>query len=908
MIRSSLNLMVLLITWITIFFLTSLVSGLGIFTHNETNPFETEPWIWNYVKYLDGTVVIRIINLDPNKTQVIGEAWTRPVLSLRIIHSNGTVSEIDKDLEIPEFNWHITTSPNGDTLDRVNIYALQKGYLLITYFNAYDINTYEEGGRIINWNGTLYDKVNFPKTSIENGTWNPSVIVTNVDPKKEAYVVPNVDGGYSIIMGNYTDSSNFGNNNPLEIRAAVYALTKRYDDKQFSAPKMLYQLPLDNITISRIAAGISSTGIGQVCILTIRQNNVDYYVKLNFLSSGSITEIVPLNITVPELPKNVTTGWTIESIPYGGYVYYCRFLNEDNRTNVYGYYFNEIENNFMEWDFPEPSVFNVLIILPNNTMLISQLEDLNAWSFNTTDIPKFTDKDNDYSNFQVKSSNPSINANIPTSTDMSNITITYYEPVERSYGNISIYQIDKNGNNIIRQFVNGVNSFCSISDNGLTVTVKVIKSTFSNPNSQFYVKVDNDFVRSKAYRESLKGIYNIWKFNTSSNKETFADKVYGVLRLTKEGTEYYENLNPTGKNKFFTDLRLELSEIIPINNIKRLSSNGKSQVDTVSHQTLISLNIESSSEERSVASIVDDLNDMIVYKNMTSIGLKPTTKYLDGDYGFKPNQNLWDKYKWKFLGVILILAILVVLFLIAQKMESKGRNIAVLQLGLIIFDFVMDVLFVSKNGKVIKELYIPSVLFVTIPIGINAIWAFYIISDENKSKNFLNWFTQHEKAASIFTILSSADIETLRILYSNLAGFKFFQAPISTKGKNRIFWASCITIFIEDIPQVIIQLVYHFSVVTYDDIIPILALASSCLNLLTNFIGRLFQAINNCRHGTLEYENTQNREDFQKSDTERNFTSDKSISHSIDRDPSNRYDTNDSLDGFQEIMENNEHS
>ena len=37
----------------------------------------------------------------------------------------------------------------------------------------------------------------------------------------------------------------------------------------------------------------------------------------------------------------------------------------------------------------------------------------------------------------------------------------------------------------------------------------------------------------------------------------------------------------------------------------------------------------------------------------------------------------------------------------------KGRNMAVLQLGLIIFDFVMDVLFITKNGKDIKALYIP---------------------------------------------------------------------------------------------------------------------------------------------------------------------------------------------------------
>ncbi|RHZ82310.1 hypothetical protein Glove_109g321 [Diversispora epigaea] len=893
--------------------------------------------MWQYGKYFDGTVVIRIVNRNHKVASSRYELWTRPMLSLRIIHPNGTVSEIDKGLKIQKFNWHITSS-SGGYLDPINIYALQKGYLLITYFNASntdDITTYEEWGRIIDWNGTLYNEVFFGKAYIVDGIWYPSAtaIVTNVDPKKgfirisgmnvtyiewQQYTIDDsfnlttlsegnitfqkngtsvfntiatVDEGYSIIIGVSTNSTNSSNNNPLEIRAAVYSVTKRYDDKQFGEPKMIYQLNLNNITITSIVSGISSTGIGQVCILTIARNNVDYYVKLNFLSSGSITEIIPLNINVPELPPNATTGWSIESIPYGGYVFYGYFFKK-TKTNVLVYYFNEITNNFTIWDYSGSEIVNlqgILIILPNNTILVSKPSQNNSWSFNTTDIPKFTDLENDYSNFQVKSTSPSINTNISTSTK--NITITYYEPVELSYGNISIYQIDNSDNNIIREFFMGVNSFCSISDDELTVTVNVIQSTFSNPNSQFYVKVDNNFVRSKAYKESIMGINdNIWKFNTSSIDETFAETVSGVLRLTAEGTEYYEkNLNSTGKDNFFSVLKTELSEIIPVN-ITRLSSNGKTQIDTTvsqSRQILISLNIESSKEERSVTYIVDDLNDMIIYKNMTSIGLFPTTKYLDGDFGFKPKQNLWDKYKWKFLGVILALAILVILYLIAKKKESKGRNLAILQLGLYIFDFIMDILFVSKNGKVIEVLYIPSVIFLAVPIGINTIWAFYIICDENKSKLFFDWFTHHEKIASAFTVLSSADIETLSILYSNAAGFKFFQAPISIKGKNRIFWASCLTIFVEDIPQLIIQLLYHFSVVTYD-IIPLLTLVSSCLSLLINIIGRLFQAINNCRPGTLEYDSTQNQEDLdgfrqlQTPATERNSTPDKSISHSTD--------------------------
>ncbi|RHZ77774.1 hypothetical protein Glove_173g63 [Diversispora epigaea] len=879
MIRSSLNLMVLLISWITIFSLTSSISGFVIFTHNETNPFKTTPRIWQYGKYFDGTVVIRIIN--PNITSLDNSFWIRPVLSLRIIHPNGTVSEIDKDLKIPEFNWHITKIPDSDYQDPISIYALQKGYLLVTYFNASnpdDINTYEEWGRIIDWNGNLYDEVYFGGAYIENGTWYPTAtkIVSNVDPEK----------GFIRIAGrnvDYVEWQQYMINDTFNLRKTLedsITLPQNgsstfnvvgYDDKEFSAPKMIYQLPLDNITISDLFCAISSTGIGQVCTFNVTHNDVYYYVKLNFLSSGSITEIIPLSLRSGENTINTFTSvplhTNIKSIPYGGYVFYKYFLDETNHINVNQVnYFNEYTKNSQSENFDESNeslvlgVRGIMLILPNNTMLVSQMEDLNSWSFLTTEIPKFTDLKNEYSNFQVNSTRPSINTAILTSTK--NITLTYHEPVELSNGNIWIYQIDNSGNDIIRQYLKGVNSFCSISENGLTVTVNVIKSTFSDPNSQFYIKVDNNFARSKTYRESLTGIYgNIWKFNTHTSEEIFADTVYGVMRLTAEGTEYYENLNSTEKDQFFIDLHIDLSKIIPVN-IERLSSNGKTQVDNTispSHQIFISLNIESSKEGRSVASIVIDLNDMIVYKNMTSVGLFPTTKYLDGDFGFKPKQNIWNKYMLKFSGVILVLAILVVLFLIAHSIDNKGRNIAVLQFGLIIFDFIMDVLFVSENSQVIKVLYIPSIVFLTVPIVFNTIWAFYVISDENKSKDFLNWFTRHEKVASLFTVLSSADIETLSILHSNIAGFEFFQAPISIKGKNRIFRASCLTIFVEDIPQVIIQILYQQSVVAYD-IIPLFTLVSSCLSLLINIVGRLFQAINSCRPGTL----------------------DESISHSID--------------------------
>ncbi|CAG8582467.1 3349_t:CDS:2 [Diversispora eburnea] len=705
MIRLGLN---LIIAWITIFSVC-----LGIFTYNETNTYSTPPRIWQHGEYIDGTVVLRIISSDPNKTSTSTTGvWTKPVLSLRIIHPNGTVNEkdIDKDLEIQEFNWFIFTIPDvTDNQDPINVYALQRGYLIVRYFrasNTTDITTYEEWGRIIDWNGNLY----------KNGIWYPSLtaIVTNVDPSKgfirtaaenatyvewQQYmigtsavinIIATVDEGYSIIMGNSINSTN--SDNLLEIYATVHYLKIGYNGTQFDTPKLLYQSSLPNITISRMFCGFSST---QVCILNViqtqnngTQSNVkNYYVKLDFLSSGSVIKITPL-ISLPNLPLNYTTGWQVESIPYGGYLFYGYFQDANGRNNAYGYYYNEIEDYYKEWDFPEPSVLNsrgTLIIMPNNTLLVSLRENNNTWSFNTTDIPNYSGlSDNGYLNLLVNSTSPRINSNI--TKDTKNITITYHEPVELSDGFIWIYRIvDKfTTQNVTRQFVNGnIDEFCSISDDGLTVIVEVIRSTFSYPNSQYYVKVDNNFVRSKLFGEPLMGIDdNIWKFYTSFIEEPFAGTTSGAMRLTAEGTLHYYNLNSTRKNNFFQDIIIELSKILSISS-NRLSTSEKIQVDNVNSQIFIELRIQSSRTERSVKSIMDDLNEMIKYKRITSISLFPNTHYLDKDYGFVPSQNLWEKYKLTFVVAMSALGILVVLFLLAYKKIE------------------------SKNGKDVKELYIP---------------------------------------------------------------------------------------------------------------------------------------------------------------------------------------------------------
>ncbi|CAG8752024.1 10801_t:CDS:2, partial [Dentiscutata heterogama] len=73
----------------------------------------------------------------------------------------------------------------------MRLYPLQTGYLLLSYFNATNINdfsTYEEWIMLIDWNGNILSKAFFGYafTNPVTGAWNPdqSSLKVNIDPNK----------------------------------------------------------------------------------------------------------------------------------------------------------------------------------------------------------------------------------------------------------------------------------------------------------------------------------------------------------------------------------------------------------------------------------------------------------------------------------------------------------------------------------------------------------------------------------------------------------------------------------------------------------------------------------------------------------------------------------------------------
>jgi hypothetical protein len=91
--------------------------------------------------------------------------------------------------------------------------------------------------------------------------------------------------------------------------------------------------------------------------------------------------------------------------------------------------------------------------------------------------------------------------------------------VRLSTANISIFQ--RNGDpykpNLLRQTISGNSKLCTVGSDNHTVHIPIFSSTFNQPNSSYYVVIDNNFVISQERNEPLLGIIQkTWMISTSN--------------------------------------------------------------------------------------------------------------------------------------------------------------------------------------------------------------------------------------------------------------------------------------------------------------------------------------------------------------------------------------------------------
>ncbi|GES92184.1 hypothetical protein GLOIN_2v1869233 [Rhizophagus clarus] len=679
-----------------------------------------------------------------------------------------------------------------DVEQNVNI---EKGFLYITFSSS-------------SFNNTVTDYFNLTQWIInEDGTLS-NVTETMVLPfPLQPVLVPTVDEGYMLIYPNMTTSQD-----PFAPQSGVYAVYCGYGSNTVREPVILYETTM-GLSITNLNCVISNSEVGQICVITTQSNSTDpnaapIYIKVNYLSGGSVFNVNHIEVTPPTIIGTTvfdSSQFLIFPLQFGGYYYGVNQptnINDDQSPyNTWGYVLND-NGNLIQWNLPYPTQTDshaTSAVLKNNTLVLVQPIVGQSWSLITTDLYKIHE-DNGYQNILITNTYPPIGQSISV-RETDPLTITYAVPIVLSNGTITIFQSNGSSNpGIVRQTINGLNNQEYVTINNNTVSVTIIESTFNNPGSTYYVMIENTFVSSQLYNEPLPGLSNnIWHFTTSPEEKAnqnkikmFFDSIYGKVRLTKDGSTYFEKLNPDQKNEFFDNLTQDLANAVVVAT-KRITTNYKyvidtesSNIDSSSKQYLLSIKIEKPqvASDRKTDLIVEDFKVMIQNMDINDLASGNSSRYLESIYGFVTIPRWYENpdYIFQFILTLIFFLILTILCLgsiyydarievksgannksdannsvtktyfrilkrditeliqtlnlFSHKKEKevvdddKINHFKIYFFGFNVLSFVLDILFAKIEAVSVKNIFFASVFFVTVPYVIKLGYAVYIILNE----------------------------------------------------------------------------------------------------------------------------------------------------------------------------------
>ncbi|GES74950.1 hypothetical protein GLOIN_2v1869233 [Rhizophagus clarus] len=823
---------------IIIFATLPVKSNFITYTERETTEFE----IGNILQYKDNTIVLQILRTigssngeDCYKTyisfRVIYSNGTIMPIDLSM-----------EELGIQPLNFCTVGGLNPITLH--NIETKKGNFMFITYTEAADVNNPLTYIMLIDLNGKIYSKTLMGPSLVDqtnNNTWNPqqfsitpnanneqgflyftelSSSFNNVNSyfnltqwiinedgtlsniaemdltlQSQPSIVSTMDGGYMLIYPNTTTSQD-----PFSSRTGVYAVYYGYRSNIVRDPVILYETTME-LVIANLNCVVSYSEVGQICLITISNstdpNSAPIFIKVNYLSGGSVFNVSHVDVTLPTIISITEFNGPqspILPLSFGGYFYSVNQqtnINDDQSPyDVWGYVLDD-NGNFIQWDFPYPTKSDSKAsrqVLANNTLVMAQPIIGQNWSLNTTDLYKIYE-DHGYQNILISNTYPSIGQNI-IANEIHFLTITYTVPVVLSDGVITIFQSNGISNpGIVRQIVNGLQNPGYITINNDTVNVTIIESTFNSPGSTYYVMIENNFVSSLLYNEPLPGLSsNIWSFTTSPEEEKgqeskiklFFDSIYGMVRLTNDGTSYFNSLNSNQQNEFFNNLTQELANAVVVTS-KRITTNYKYVIDTESpsKQYLLSIKIEKPqvASDRETKLITNDLNAIIQNMIITVLASGSSSKYLESTYGFvtipKWYENFENNYKL-ILTIVFFLTLTNLCFIsiyydakfevindanssttksffrimkcdITESIclfsckkvvnervvdEDKSNHFKIYFYGFSGLSFALDILFAKVEAGSVQNVFFASVFLVIVPYIIKLGYVVYIILSE----------------------------------------------------------------------------------------------------------------------------------------------------------------------------------
>ncbi|CAG8550524.1 12249_t:CDS:2, partial [Funneliformis mosseae] len=599
----------------------------------------------------------------------IDKDCNEPNLHLRILYKNGTLTTFEvENFSIPNKNF-CRRYPQNPSIDHIEIFPfLNKLHLLYNNFSESDITapigrkllTISLEGKILRdiWIGpqdpqfsgsfrftdnTFYyflpvdldtflwkkydpilDGTGF--IEIDNGT--ASLKYLSLQAENPPLKFATIDKGIGYIYSKNFPLQNNMTTDSLQPSIIIYVSFFIPEINDFTKPFIIYQTAISNITMKMSMCNPDITKFQYTCVIRlITSSSTTKLLLISFLSSGSV-------IDIQELYNEVYLNAFLvakSNLYYGGYfmLYFddplgCKFGGEIYDNNDHWY--SKLEN--FTIPFPCVSFSNDD---ENSFEMISEITP-NSFTLTTAPLPKFVDDGRNYKLVManIESVDPSYGSKISLGRDK--LQINYANSIALSIRNITVLQIN-NEKNAIRQTTSGnISEFCSELDHK-TVSIKLLRSTFNQPNKEYMIYIESNFVKQSETHEPIIGIKPfVWNLYTENEENPYAESFSGSVCLTPEGTDKFLDSNQT---EFLYQLIQEISSILPVD-LDRLESKGSYQIDA-STQVIIPLQIKSTKDtyKRNADSLQKDFDIMIKYKGFTEISMNNYTSFLDQTYGYK---------------------------------------------------------------------------------------------------------------------------------------------------------------------------------------------------------------------------------------------------------------------------------
>lgn len=146
------------------------------------------------------------------------------------------------------------------------------------------------------------------------------------------------------------------------------------------------------------------------------------------------------------------------------------------------------------------------------------------------------------------------------------------------------------------------------------------------------------------------------------------------------------------------------------------------------------------------------------------------------------------------LGALLVVIGAIVIRKYSPKQAQTAEAIT---LALVLYDIVVDLLFILSLGREASSdssfhgLFVSMIVFTLGPVFVNIVMIIYVLYQlklrpEHEVKVFYEWRQQNNSVFAFFILLGGTNIDALNVLSSRLLGLGMFSAPWGDNTKRTL--------------------------------------------------------------------------------------------------------------------------